>query len=111
MSLAALQPGTVLLVIGLCALTTYAAKGIGPATTGGRELPPAAVRVVGLLGPALLAALVVTNALADGDRLHLGADTAGALVAAVLVWRRAHLLLVVLVAAGVTAGLRALGVG
>ena len=105
------SPATVLLVIALCALTTYAAKGIGPAATGSRQLPPAAVRVVGLLGPALLAALVVTNALADGDRLRIGADTAGALVAGLLVWRRVHLLLVVLVAAGVTAGLRALGVG
>lgn len=102
---------TVWTVIALCALTTFVAKGIGPAATGGRALPPAAVRVVVLLGPALLAALVVTNALADGDRLHVGADTAGALVAALLLWRRAHLLVVVVAAAVVTAGLRALGVG
>lgn len=103
--------GTVWAVVLLCALTTVVAKGIGPAATGARELPPAAVRVVVLLGPALLAALVVTNALADGDRLHVGADTAGALMAAVLLWRRAHLLVVVVGAAVVTAALRALGVG
>lgn len=64
-----------------------------------------------LLASALLAALVVTNALADGDDLHLGADTGGALVAAVLLWRRAHVLLVVVAAAAVTAALRAAGVG
>jgi hypothetical protein len=69
------------------------------------------VRVVVLLGSALLSALVVTNALADGDRLAVGADTAGVAVAAVLLWLRAHLLLVVLAAAGVTAALRAAGVG
>ncbi len=69
------------------------------------------MRVVVLLAPALLAALVVTNALADGDRLRVGADTAGAVVAAVLLWRRAHVLVVVVAAATVTAGLRAAGVG
>jgi len=55
--------------------------------------------------------LVTTSALADGDRLHVGADTAGAAVAAVLLWRRAPVLLVVVAAAGVTALLRAAGVG
>lgn len=98
-------------VVALCALTTVVAKGIGPAATGSRDLPAPAVRVVVLLAPALLAALVVTNALADGDRLQVGADTAGALVAAVLLWRRAHVLVVVVAAAAVTAGLRAAGIG
>ena len=63
-----------------------------------------------LLGAALLAALVVTNALADGDRLHVGADTAGVAVAGLLLWRRVHLLVAVVAAAVVTAGLRSLGV-
>lgn len=103
--------GTVWLVIALCAGTTVLAKGIGPLATGSRELPAPAVRVVVLLSSALLSALVVTNALADGDRLHVGADTAGAVVAALLLWRRTHVLLVVLAAAVTTAGLRALGVG
>lgn len=103
--------GVVVAVVVLCALTTLVLKGIGPFVAGSRELPAPAVRVVVLLAPALLAALVVTNAFADGDRLRLGADTAGALVAALLLWRKAHVLVVVLVAAGVTAGLRAVGVG
>jgi branched-subunit amino acid transport protein len=103
--------GAVWAVIALAALTTLVTKGIGPAATGSRELPAPAVRVVVLLAAPLLAALVVTNALADGDRLHVGADTAGALVAALLVWRRAHVLLVVVAAAAVTAGLRATGLG
>lgn len=102
---------TVWAVVALCAVTTLVAKGIGPAATGARELPEPAVRVVVLLGSALLSALVVTNALADGNRLHVGADTAGALVAGLLLWRRAHVLVAVLAAAVVTAGLRAAGVG
>ena len=64
-----------------------------------------------LLSAALVAALVVTNALADGDRIAVGADTAGVLVAGVLLWRRASLVLAVVAAAAVTAGLRAAGVG
>jgi len=99
---------TIWAVVVLCALTTVVTKGVGPAATGSRELPAPAVRVVVLLASALLSALVVTNALADGDRLAVGADTAGALVAALLLWRRAHVIVVVLAAAGVTALLRAL---
>ena len=105
-----MSTSTVWLVVLLCALTTFVTKGIGPAATGARELPAPAVRVVALLGAALLSALVVTNALADGDRVHVGADTAGVAVAGLLLWRRVHLLVAVVSAAVVTAGLRQLGV-
>ena len=98
------------LLIGLCAVTTALTRGVGPAATGDRELPRPAVRVVVLLSAALLSALVVTAALADGSELHVGADTAGVATAGVLLWRRAHVLLAVLAAAVVTATLRALGV-
>ena len=98
------------LLVGLCALTTLVAKGLGPLVTGARELPAPVVRVVVLLGSALLTALVVTNALADGTRLHVGADSAGVAVAGVLLWRRVHLLVAVLGAAALTAALRLLGV-
>ena len=93
----------------LCALVTFACKGVGPAVTGDGSLPAPALRVVTLLAAGLLSALVVTNALADGPRLHVGADTVGVAVAGLLIWRRAHLLLVVLAAAAVTAALRAAG--
>lgn len=102
---------TVWAVIALTALTTIVTKGVGPAATGARELPAPAVRVVVLLSSALLSALVVTNALADGDRLALGADSAGAVVAALLLWRRQPVLVVVVAAALTTAGLRAAGIG
>ncbi len=105
-----MSPGTWWLLVGLCTVATALTRGVGPAATGDRELPPAAVRVVVLLSPALLAALVVTAALADGPELHVGADTAGVAAAGLLLWRRAHVLVAVLAAAVVTAGLRALGV-
>ena len=67
---------------------------------GGRELPPRVGGVIMLMAPALLAALVVSSALADGEHLHVGADTAGvAAGAAVLVLTRAGVLTSVLVAA------------
>jgi branched-subunit amino acid transport protein len=96
-------------LIALCAVTLLLVKGLGPAVTGGRELPAPAVRVVVLLAPALLTALVVTSALADGPRLHVGADTVGVAVAGVLLWRGLHVVLAVLAAAAVTAGLRLAG--
>ncbi len=105
-----MSSGTWWLLIGLCVATTALTRGVGPATVGGRELPAPAVRVVVLLSSALMAALVAAAALADGTELRVGADTAGVATAGVLLWRRAHLLVVVLGAAAVTAGLRALGV-
>ncbi len=95
------------LTLALVAVTVTI-KGVGPALMAGRELPERFVRVIALLAPPLLAALVVTSALADGPRLHVGADTAGVAVAAVLLLRGATVLPAVLVAAAVTALLRLL---
>ena len=98
------------LVIALCAVVTVAIKAVGPVLMGGRELPAAFTRVVVLMAPALLAALIVTNALADGERLRVGADTAGVVASAAAFWRTGSVILTVAVAVVVTAGLRALGV-
>lgn len=92
--------------VALCAVATFAARGIGPAAAGGRALGPRAARVFALLGPALLAALVVTNALADGTEVGVGADTAGVVVAALFLALRAPLLVVVFAAAATAALLR-----
>lgn len=96
------------LVIGGCAVVTAAIKGAGPFALGGRTLPPRLIGVVALLAPALLAALVVTQALADGRHVGPGADTVGVAAAGVLLLRGASILLAVAAAAAVTAGLRAL---
>jgi branched-subunit amino acid transport protein len=95
------------LIVGLAALT-MAVKALGPVLLGGRTLPPSFTRVVVLMAPTLLAALVVTSVLASGRSWSVGAHTVGVAVAAVMLWRRCSLVLCVLVAVLVTAGLRAL---
>jgi len=60
---------TALVLVGGCALVTAAIKVAGPVALGGRVMPAAFTAIVLLLAPALLAALVVTQALADGGRL------------------------------------------
>jgi branched-subunit amino acid transport protein len=76
---------------------------------GGCALAPWFAAVISLLAPALLSALIVTQALADGERLHVGADTAGVAAAGVVVWRGGSVVPAVAIAVVVTAGLRALG--
>jgi branched-subunit amino acid transport protein len=97
------------LVIAGCAVVTAIIKAAGPIALGGRDLPPRAAEVIGLLAPALLAALIVTQALADGKQLHVGADTAGVAIAGLVAWRGGSVLPAVSLAVLVTAGLRALG--
>jgi branched-subunit amino acid transport protein len=91
---------TAVLVVGLA---TVAIKAAGPVLAGGRELSQGSARVVNLLAPALLAALVATQAFASEEALVLDERGAGLAVAGVAILLRAPLLLVV-VAAAVTAG-------
>ncbi len=64
-------------------------------------------RVVGLLAPALLAALVAINTFGSGEQLTVDARVLGVAAAGVAIWRRAPVLVVVIVAAAVTAIARA----
>ena len=96
-------------VVAACALVTALIKGFGPVAVGGRELPGWTAGVIGLMAPALLAALVVTSALADGQRIAVGEQTVGVGLAGIVLARGASVLTGVVVAVGVTAGLRALG--
>lgn len=100
-------PTQLWLLIAGCIAMTAAFKAFGPVLVGGRQLPDAFMRVVALMAPALLAALVVTAALATGQRVGIGAHTAGVAVGAVLLWRGRSLVLAVLVAMAVTALIRA----
>jgi branched-subunit amino acid transport protein len=93
------------LVVGLA---TVAIKASGPVLAAGRELPQGAARVVDLLAPALLAALVATQAFASDEALVLDERAAGLIAAGVAILLRAPLLVVVLVAAATAAGLRAI---
>ncbi|HZG49453.1 MAG TPA: AzlD domain-containing protein [Thermoleophilaceae bacterium] len=98
---------TVALIAG-CTLVTVAIKAAGPVALGGRELPRAFTGVIVLLAPALLAALVAAAALADGQDLAIGPDTAGVAAGGLVAWRTGSIVACVLVAAALTAGLRAL---
>jgi len=93
-------------LIGLCALCTAAIKAAGPIALGGRELPAWFLRVIALMAPALLSALVCVSALADGKHLGVGADTIGVAAAGVVLWRGASVIAGVAVATVVTALLR-----
>jgi branched-subunit amino acid transport protein len=74
------------------------------------RLPERVERYVDLGATALLVALVATAALLDGAAFAGWARPAGVAVGAIAAWRRAPFVVVVVLAAGTTAGLRALGV-
>ena len=59
--------------------------------------------------PAVLAALVVTQALASGQSISLDARLVGMAAAAIALWRRAPILVVIVVAAAATALTRLFG--
>ena len=89
------------------AVTTMLIRASGPVLLGGRDLPAAVRRVVVLLAPALLAALVITETLSDADGLVLDERAAGVAAAGLtLLWRNS-LLGAMAVAVAVTATARA----
>ena len=89
--------------------TTVAIKSLGPVLLGGRSLPSAVAGVVELLAPAVLAALVVTQALASGQSISFDARLVGMVAAGIALWRRAPILVVIVVAAAATALTRLFG--
>ncbi|MGI9029092.1 MAG: AzlD domain-containing protein [Ilumatobacteraceae bacterium] len=97
------------MAIGFGALITFALKGAGPALLGGRQLPAAVQRLVTVLPAAVLAAIVVVQTFADGRSLVVDARAAGMAAAALALWRRANLLVVLVLAAGTTALVRLIG--
>jgi branched chain amino acid efflux pump len=96
------------LAVVVVGAATIALKAAGPVFLGGRELPRRALGIVELAAPVLLSALVVTQAVAGDRQLVFDARLAGLGAAAVAIVLRAPLLLVVVLAAAVTAGVRAL---
>jgi branched-subunit amino acid transport protein len=95
----------VVLVVGA---GTMLLKAVGPVGVAHRELPPRVERLLDLVGPAILAALVVTETFASGRHLVVDARLAGAGAAVLLVLLRAPFWAVVLCGALATAGVRAL---
>jgi branched-subunit amino acid transport protein len=99
---------SVWIVVIVTGVGTLALKAAGPVLLGGRPLPERLSGVVTLVGPALLAALVAIGTFADGQKLVVDARVLGVAAAAAAIRLRAPVLLVVIIAAGVTAGARAL---
>jgi len=91
------------------ALGTLALKVLGPLVAGGTEPPPALVRVIDLLTPALLTALIVTSAFSTERELMIDARAAGVAVGLVLLLVRVPLVVALLAAAGAVAAIRLLG--
>lgn len=98
---------SVWLVVGLVGLGTVAIKAVGPVLLGGRPLPGRVTGVVELLAPALLGALVATQALAEGRALVLDERLIGLAAAGIALWRKLPMLVVVVAAAAATALARA----
>jgi len=90
---------------------TMVIKAAGPVLLGGRPLPNRVQRVVALLAPALLAALVATAALSTGNQLVLDARIIGLGAAALAILLRAPILAVVIIAALSAGVARLVGVG
>lgn len=93
-------------LLGLAGVS-YALKAAGPLLAGGRQLGPQARQALDLVAVPLLAALIVVQTFGDAQRLVFDARVPALAVAAVLVWRRAPFLVVVLAAAATAALLRA----
>ena len=96
---------TAVLVVGAA---TILIKASGPLLAGERSLPAPLAGVVDLLAPALLAALVATQAFATDGELVLDERAAGLAAGALAVALRAPLLAVIVVAAATAALLWAL---
>jgi uncharacterized membrane protein len=96
--------------VGFIAIATMAIKAAGPLLLSGRPMPERPAAVIGLLPPALLAALVAISTLASGQRLVLDARVLGLAAAGTALAMRAPTLLVVLIAAVTAALARQLGI-
>ena len=97
------------LVVVLVGAATVAFKAVGPVFLGGKELPMPLTAILFLLAPALLAALVVTQAVGGDHELVFDERLVGLGAAVIAIVLRAPLLAVVVVAAAASAAARVLG--
>ena len=98
-----------LVAVLVLAVGTYAFRVTGPVLRSRMRVPDRVERLLADAATVLLVALVATSAVVDGHEFAGWARPAGVVVAAVLAVRRAPFPVVVLAAAGTTAGLRLLG--
>ena len=94
------------LLILVLAVGTVLMKTIGPVLAGGRQPPAPLTRVIALVAPALISALIVAGTFTQGQQLVIDARAAGLAVGAVALWFRAPAVLALLLAAIICAVLR-----
>ncbi len=101
---------SLIVVIALLAVGTFALRFAGVALRGRLTMPPVVARLLPLAAVALLAALAATAALTEAGHAAGVARPVGVIVGVVAWWRKAPFVVVVLAAAATAALLRVLGV-
>jgi len=96
------------IVIVVVGAATVLLKASGPVFLGRSPLSARAQPVVALLAPVMLTALVVTQTFGGDGEIAFDARVPGVAAAAVAIWRRAPVIAAMVIAAVVTASLRAL---
>ena len=90
----------------LLTLGAYAFKVTGLVFLGGRSLPPMFERCLALIPAAVVTALVMKDTFTTGQDLVLDARALGIAVAVIAAWRKAPLIVVIVLGAAVTALVR-----
>jgi branched-subunit amino acid transport protein len=93
-------------LIILLTLGAYAFKVTGLVFLGGRSLPPMFERCLALIPAAVVTALVMKDTFTTGQDLVLDARALGIAVAGIAAWRKAPLIVVIVLGAAVTALVR-----
>ncbi len=93
-------------LIILLTLGAYAFKVTGLVFLGGRSLPPIFERCLALIPAAVVTALVMKDTFTNGQDLVLDARALGIAVAGIAAWRKAPLIVVIVLGATVTALVR-----
>ena len=88
------------------AIGAYAFKVTGLVVLGGRTLPAGIERCLALIPAAVVTALIVKDTFTTGQDLVLAARAAGIAVAVLVAWKRAPLIVVIVLGAAATALLR-----
>lgn len=98
-----------LLALAILSAGNVATRAIGMFVLGRRAaVNPRWTKLMALVPIAVVAAVFAVQTFTSRDQIVLDARVAGVAAASIAVWRRAPMVLVVIVAAGVTAGVRAL---
>ena len=95
-------------LIILLTIGAYAFKVTGLVFLGGRSLPPMFERCLALIPAAVVTALVMKDTFTTGQDLVLDARALGIAVAGIAAWRKAPLIVVIVLGAAVTALVRQL---